>query len=160
MRQVRPAAALLGLAICIAPVAALSQPPAQPLKRTPQQVVDSQLAAAPKLIGDVAGYYGEFGGALAKGATARHKVTTTPDEDAGIQVVGACDEGCGLLDLKLLDEKGAEVATVIVPDAYPLVYSDVDPKTVYQVEVTMADCKTATCLYGIRIWRKARRKDD
>jgi hypothetical protein len=145
--------ALVAVGLALTPASAEPQ-----VKRTPKEVVRNQLDAAPKMVSGLLASYGEFEGELAKDAKARHRIVTSADPDQAVQLVGACDEGCGVLDLKLLDEKGAVVGEVLLADSYPLVFAETEPKTAYDIEVAMVECSQPTCLYGVRAWRKARLK--
>lgn len=66
-------------------------------------------------------------------------------------IAAACDEGCANLDLALRDENGYLVALDDAPDDAPVVKVLPRWSGTFKLTVTMAECSTAPCGYGISV---------
>jgi hypothetical protein len=66
--------------------------------------------------------------------------------------VGVCDEDCRDIDLRLYDDNGNLVGSDVGPDRYPLVRVSPRWSGQFQVKVTMANCTSSTCYYGVGIF--------
>lgn len=120
-------------------------------KRSAQESVEAQLSTAPKLIGGQLNLYQTFTGALPAGGSASHKLTV---KAPGFQLVGVCDDACAELLIRIKDKDGNLVAKPLVDDIFPLIYIDVEDNTELQLEIDIAKCALATCLYGLRAFHK------
>lgn len=68
-------------------------------------------------------------------------------------IMGACDTDCEDLDLTLYAGSD-EIDSDLELDDFPVVEVNVDRAGTFRVEVTMADCDTEPCRYGIGVWSR------
>lgn len=68
-------------------------------------------------------------------------------------VVGMCDEDCDDLDLELF-QRNRLVGRDVEDDALPVIQIRGLPSGMYQLRVTMADCKKGPCTYGVAIYKR------
>lgn len=120
-------------------------------------------AAAPDIIAELLGKadeaYAEQGykptgwvqqGKLAKGESVRLNVRLNGGSE--FQMVGACDTDCDDLDIVLLDANGKEVDRDDKKDDFPIV--GIPQAGDYVARVTMVQCDTANCQYGVKAFAK------
>lgn len=69
-------------------------------------------------------------------------------------VAGVCDDACDDLNLRLLDSKGGEVMSDDAADKFPLTFGEASGPATFQVEIVMQACATASCAYGVRVYRQ------
>lgn len=74
----------------------------------------------------------------------------TIEAEEGVEYffMGVCDADCGDLDMALFDENDNEMVTDIEQDDYPYLHFGAERSGVWTIRVLMANCSTATCLYG------------
>ncbi|HEX6912383.1 MAG TPA: hypothetical protein VF142_18405 [Longimicrobium sp.] len=68
------------------------------------------------------------------------------------QIMGACDEDCTDLDLTLLDGSGNVIDSDLLDDDYPVVSAVVSRSGTFRVRVSMANCTSEPCRYGIGVF--------
>lgn len=90
-------------------------------------------------------------GMLGEGATAGF--TLRLEAGRTYQLVGACD-GCGDLDLQLLDAAGREADKDDLPDDTPVVVIKPGRAQNYVLRVTMGGCAAASCSWGVAAYSK------
>jgi hypothetical protein len=66
-------------------------------------------------------------------------------------IVGACDEDCTQLDLRLSNGAGSDMAVDRAGENLPAVHFTPSESAVYRVRVTMAACRLNPCWYGVAI---------
>jgi hypothetical protein len=66
-------------------------------------------------------------------------------------IAGVCDNDCPDLDIKLIDQGGAEVASDTATDSVPVVTHAPNKSGNYTVRVVMYDCNVAPCSAGLTI---------
>lgn len=66
-------------------------------------------------------------------------------------MVGKCDNDCSDVDFTLLDENGYEVDRDVTTDDVPVVRVTPVRSATYRLKVTMAQCRTATCGWGVMV---------
>jgi hypothetical protein len=93
-----------------------------------------------------------FTGQLAQGRTARFRVALRPNVTYAL--VGLCDEDCRDLDLRMLDERDREITTTAVPGDKPFLEVTVEAGGKFTLVVTMAQCGTPPCSYGVGLFSK------
>lgn len=93
-----------------------------------------------------------FTGQLGQGGTARFRVALRPNVTYAL--VGLCDEDCRDLDLRMLDEGDREVTTAAVPGDKPFLEITVETGGKFTLVVTMAQCGTGPCNYGVGLFAK------
>ena len=99
------------------------------------------------------GYYriaaGPVHGGLRDDETASH----TMDVVGGNEYVlmGACDNDCTDVDLKIYDQSGTLLMQDIAVDDTPVLVFTANSSGRYRVQVIMATCNRAPCYYGIEL---------
>jgi hypothetical protein len=91
-----------------------------------------------------------------------HRGTLKPGEDEMLPVtlaggseyhiVGACDADCSDFDIELLDANGKQVDVDDKEDDFPIVVSDASGS--FTAHLLMSKCASASCAYGVKIFRK------
>jgi len=66
--------------------------------------------------------------------------------------VGVCDEDCRDIDLQVYDENGNLMDSDTGADDYPMVRVSPRWNGRFRVKVTMANCQTSTCYYGVGVF--------
>lgn len=76
--------------------------------------------------------------------------------EAGKQyaIVAFCDGDCTDLDLALTAAGGAEVASDMAGDDYPVVEVQPEQNGTYNLRVIMAACSREPCFYGVGVFAK------
>jgi hypothetical protein len=69
-------------------------------------------------------------------------------------IVGACDDDCGDLDLRLYDGGGRELAEDIALDATPSVTVPPNQGSSFRVEVVMVRCSVEPCYWGLGVFER------
>jgi hypothetical protein len=91
-------------------------------------------------------------GALKKAASG--KVTFSLLKGKDYLFLGACDDQCSDLNLKLYDTSGKQIDIDTDDDEIPILEVTPDKDSVYTVNVSMADCSEAAgCGYGVDLYR-------
>jgi hypothetical protein len=89
-------------------------------------------------------------GSLANGTST--SVTVTLAAGREYMIVGACDDDCGDLDLRLYDGSGTELAVDIALDATPSLTVPSNRGPEFRVEVVMVQCSNEPCFWGLGIF--------
>lgn len=100
-----------------------------------------------------------------QGYTLTHHIYTGTLNDGGTEIVeldldigtdyeiiGACDDDCTDLDLTLYDGSGEVVDSDLLDDSFPMVSVTVIRSGSFTVEVSMANCSSEPCRYGIGVF--------
>ncbi len=135
--------------IAILSVIALLALPANALLQSWEEQVEIQIAA---IHAEIAADY-DYASDLVIGELEHDDVdgfTLRLRGDAEYIIVGVCDNDCADLDLAIYDPYEDEVAADTEYDDYPVLY--VSGEGDYEVEVYMADCAAATCLWGAQVF--------
>ena len=69
-------------------------------------------------------------------------------------LVGLCDEDCKGLELRLLDERDKEVTASVQQGDKPALEVTTETPGKFRLVVTMAQCNTGPCAYGVGIFSK------
>ncbi len=69
-------------------------------------------------------------------------------------LVGVCDQDCQDLDLRLYDENGNLVSSDSDTDDFPVVSVTPRWSGQYKVKVTMYECSTSYCYYGVGVFNR------
>ena len=89
-------------------------------------------------------------GTLADGASA--DVSVNAAAGSALTFVGVCGLSCSDLDMTVFGPDGKEVGSDVLPDDAPMVLVQNARAGTYRVRVTMAECSTARCDYGVRVF--------
>ena len=91
-------------------------------------------------------------GSLANGASTSVILTLVPGRE--YVIVGACDNDCDDLDLRLYDADDREIAEDIELDATPRVTLPPNPGSSYRVQVMMVGCSSEPCFWGLGVFER------
>ncbi|MDB4951951.1 MAG: hypothetical protein JWM27_4600 [Gemmatimonadetes bacterium] len=148
MRHLWPGALLLALACAAHPLAA-QQKGAEGVARRLKEKPDAAWSRGMSPVG------ASLTGALGADGSARFSVNLTAGRTYA--VIGLCDADCHDLDLRLFDPDGVEANADVEPDDAPYVLVTPRRTGAYQVRAYMAECRSATCAFGIQLFvRQAR----
>lgn len=92
-------------------------------------------------------------GSLQEGTSTSVALTLRPSREH--LIVGACDNDCGDLDLRLYDDAGVEIDVDRAFDATPRVTVPADRGTSFTVEVVMVTCSNQPCYWGLAVFEVA-----
>lgn len=67
------------------------------------------------------------------------------------RIIGACDGDCTNVDIELIDNRGAVVASDMLPDDYPVVDYTPAANGPYFVRILMQSCSVSPCYAGARV---------
>lgn len=95
---------------------------------------------------------GPIYGRVADDGVATHEVTVTGGSEYAL--LGACDDDCSDLDLKIFDGAGAMLMQDVEADATPVLTFIAQSSGRYRVEAVMANCSHPPCFYGIQLLSK------
>jgi hypothetical protein len=119
-----------------------------------QELVDDQLRNAQE-IAESDGYRRiEENRTGSLDASERESLTLSFQAGTDYMIVGACDQDCSDLDLRLYDPNGNEVDEDIELDDTPIVDATASSSGRYRVDVIMVSCSTEPCFYGVGIYGK------
>ena len=92
-------------------------------------------------------------GSLHNGASTT--VTLTLVSGREYVILGACDDDCGDLDLRLYDASGTEIAEDVEVDAVPVVTASASQGASFTVEVLMVECSNQPCFWGLGVFEQS-----
>ncbi|WP_353259599.1 serine/threonine-protein kinase [Prochlorothrix hollandica] len=137
-----------------APTPTISSAGSTTLSNEYQQQVQTQLSVARLALGleDYEDSYDSYISAIEGGSLE----TLNLPLDAGntYSIVGVCDVDCSDLDLTLYDDNGNQIDEDQETDDYPIVTVEPSWSATFRLDATMYQCDTATCVYGIGVFRK------
>ncbi len=127
-----------------------------------QEVVDRQLDRIRDQVGSegLRRLEGNRTGSLDE--SERESLTITLQPSTEFMIVGACDQDCSDLDLRLYDQNDNEIDVDIELDDTPIVTGTTSSKgsTRYRLQVVMVTCSTEPCFYGVGIYGTGGGKTD
>lgn len=88
-------------------------------------------------------------GSLADDGTSTHDMTVASGVDYAL--IGACDNDCTDVDLKLFDASGTVIMQDIAVDDTPVLLFHSNSAGKWRVQVVMATCSRNPCYYGIQL---------
>jgi len=88
-------------------------------------------------------------GSLRDDETATHSMDVVGGNSYAL--MGACDNDCTDVDLKIFDEKGVLLMQDIAVDDTPVLTFQASGSGRYRVQVIMATCNRNPCYYGIQL---------
>ena len=91
-------------------------------------------------------------GSLNNGASTT--VTLTLVSGREYVILGACDDDCGDLDLRLYDASGTEIDEDVEIDAVPFVTASGSQGASFTVEVLMVECSSEPCFWGLGVFEQ------
>ncbi|WP_161607265.1 serine/threonine-protein kinase [Prochlorothrix hollandica] len=137
-----------------APTPTISSAGSTTLSNEYQEQVQTQLSVARLALGleDYEDSYDSYISAIEGGSLE----TLNLPLDAGntYSIVGVCDVDCSDLDLTLYDDNGNQIDEDQESDDYPIVTVEPSWSATFRLDATMYQCDTATCVYGIGVFRK------
>jgi len=82
--------------------------------------------------------------------------STTVDLQGGARyaVVGACDEDCANVDLRIWTPEGTKLAEDVLADDTPVVEFTATVTGPYRLSVEMAACRTNPCFWGVQVFKR------
>jgi predicted small lipoprotein YifL len=80
-----------------------------------------------------------------------HRWQLTLEAGASYRFVGGCDNECSDLDIELIDQRGAVVASDMGPSDFPVVSFTPAASGQYTVRLMMQACTIAPCFAGVRV---------
>ena len=92
---------------------------------------------------------GPLYGRLSDHATASHEMDLIAGSDYAL--LGACDNDCSNLDLRLHDSAGTMQGEDVESDDTPVVTFTAPSSGRYRIDVIMASCSRNPCFYGIQL---------
>ena len=92
---------------------------------------------------------GPVHGSLRDDETASHNMEVVGG--VSYALMGACDNDCTDVDLKIFDEKGVLLMQDIAVDDTPVLTFQATASGRYRVQVIMATCNRNPCYYGIQL---------
>jgi hypothetical protein len=117
-----------------------------------QELVSALLDAAEELAAEngFSSTHSRYNGALDEG----REDTITIDLDAGTSyfIVGQCDIDCSDIDLTLHDENGNLIDEDVLLDDTPIVEVTPIRNARFTLTMTMVDCESEPCYYGIGVF--------
>lgn len=93
-----------------------------------------------------------FSGRLSQGRAARFRLALRPNVTYAL--VGLCDEDCRNLDLRLIDQQDRPVTTSTAGGDKPFLQVTAETGGKFTLVVTMAQCGTPPCSFGVGIFSK------
>jgi len=117
---------------------------------TPLEVVNDFLSQADRATRGANNIFKTVHGDLPQEGRQRISIDAPP----GVyRIIGACDAACDDVDLRLYDDTGAKIEEDLQADKFPLIEIKVNGPATFEIEVAVNTCSTATCAFGVRIYR-------
>jgi hypothetical protein len=91
-------------------------------------------------------------GRLAEKGTTSHQMDVVNGNDYAL--VGACDNDCSNLDMRIYDPAGTVLLEDVANDDTPVLTFTAHTGGRYRIEVMMAACSRNPCFYGIQLMAK------
>ncbi len=88
-------------------------------------------------------------------ASENESITLSLQSGTDYMFVGACDQDCSDLDLRLYDPNGNEIDEDIELDDTPIVDVSSSRSGSYRLQVIMVSCSTEPCFYGVGIYGRS-----
>jgi len=88
-------------------------------------------------------------GSLRDDETASHSLDVVTGNNYAL--MGACDNGCTDVDLKIFDQNGTLLMQDVAVDDTPVLTFQANASGRYRVQVIMATCNRNPCYYGIQL---------
>ncbi len=146
--------AVLASALAILAVEAAAPEPAV-AQGSFQQTVTNKLAGMASRAREQ-GYATQLGqtqaGSLAQGAT--HSLAVSLVAGGNYLIIGACDQDCTDVDLRILGPGGGQVTEDVALDDRPVLRFTAPATGTYRLDVIMATCSTSPCYWGVQTFAR------